>query len=77
MVTTMQAEAQNPTQPQHDVNARWHLWQSDSGACYATRSERLTDEQIEAGCAMTLGADTPEELASLLDAQPDAETVEG
>ena len=54
------------------IDEVWHLWRSDAGAHYATRTGKLTAEQIEAGYAMTLPADSAGELERLLLGQPDA-----
>jgi hypothetical protein len=50
----------------------WHLWQSDDGGYYATRSGALTAKQMDAGYFMTVPADSEEERRSLLLKQPDA-----
>lgn len=40
----------------------WTIWRSDAGRWWATRHHPLTAEQQEAGYAMTVDADDPEEL---------------
>lgn len=47
----------------------WVIWLSDAGRWYATRRGRLSDDELHAGYAMTVAADTPERLAALLAAQ--------
>lgn len=44
----------------------WVVWRSDAGRWYATRTETLTDQQLEAGCAMTVAAEEPDGLRILL-----------
>jgi hypothetical protein len=45
---------------------RWVVWRSDAGHWYATRAGSLTDQQIQAGYAMTVAAEAPETLRLLL-----------
>jgi hypothetical protein len=47
----------------------WVVWRSDAGHWYATRAGSLTDQQIQAGYAMTVAAEVPETLRLLLDEQ--------
>lgn len=55
-----------------NVTDGWHLWCSDTGSHYATRTDRqLTDEDLAAGLVMTIDADTPEELTRKLREQDD------
>ncbi|MEV5754095.1 hypothetical protein AB0L00_40310 [Actinoallomurus sp. NPDC052308] len=44
----------------------WVVWRSDAGHWYATRAGSLTDQQIQAGQAMTVAAEAPETLRLLL-----------
>lgn len=70
---TTEIEVVDPRDP-NTVRVRdvyWRLWVSKGGSHYATRAGRLTEEQTEAGCEMTLAADTPEGLRALLVNQPD------
>jgi hypothetical protein len=54
------------------VTRDWYRWRSDSGAHYATRTDRqLTDEEIAGGLAMTVHADTEEALEEELRGQAD------
>lgn len=44
----------------------WTIWRSDAGRWWATRHHPLNADQRDAGCAMTIDADEPEELRDLL-----------
>jgi hypothetical protein len=44
----------------------WMVWRSDAGRWYATRSGKLTDQQLLSGAAMTVAADSPDSLRALL-----------
>lgn len=56
---------------------QWKVWLSDAGRWYATRAGRLTDQQLLSGLAMTVAADTPDTLRSLLDEQADPDVGAG
>jgi hypothetical protein len=43
-------------------DGRWGAWLSDTGRWWAARIRPLTAEQITAGCAQYVRADTPGEL---------------
>jgi hypothetical protein len=68
----MQADRQPPNSVIHHGGGTWRLWTSDGGGHYAVRAGVLTNDQLLAGYAKTLAADSPEELHHLLDEQPDA-----
>jgi hypothetical protein len=61
-----------PKTVQSWIDEVWHLWRSDADGHYATRSGTLTAKQLDDGYAMTLDADTVEELRNRLLDQPDA-----
>ncbi|PZG31463.1 hypothetical protein C1I98_30120 [Spongiactinospora gelatinilytica] len=44
----------------------WTIWRSDAGRWWATRHQPLSLPEREAGLAMTIDADTPEELREQL-----------
>ncbi|MEV7966732.1 hypothetical protein AB0O34_12210 [Sphaerisporangium sp. NPDC088356] len=44
----------------------WTIWRSDAGRWWATRHHPLTEEERDAGCAMTIDADDPEGLRERL-----------
>ncbi|GLW09061.1 hypothetical protein Misp01_41900 [Microtetraspora sp. NBRC 13810] len=44
----------------------WTIWRSDAGRWWATRHHPLSVAEREAGCAMTIDADTPGELREQL-----------
>lgn len=76
MTTEIEVDPHDPkTVTVRDVH--WRLWQSSDGIHYATRAGNLTNQQMEAGCEMTLVADTPELLRELLVNQPDVPETEG
>lgn len=52
----------------------WRIWCSDAGCWYATRYVAPTKAQVNAGCAYTVDADTPEELVARL-AEQERRTV--
>lgn len=55
----------------------WTIWRSDAGRWWATRHHPLSQSQREAGCAMTIDADTPEALREhLIDQQERAASAE-
>lgn len=74
-MTPTQGSAQPPNPGV--VSDRWHLWISEhgNGSYYATRLERLTEDQIRDGHCMTLAADSPEELTRLIREQPDEKAL--
>jgi hypothetical protein len=73
-VTIPQSRPKNPTVTVGSTT--WLLWRSDTGARYATRcGKHLTEDQIRAGCEMTVAADSIEELTHLLRAQPDPDAA--
>jgi hypothetical protein len=47
----------------------WKVWRSGAGRWYATRSGRLSDEQLLRGLAMTVAADGADGLRGLLGRQ--------
>lgn len=47
----------------------WTVWRSDAGRWYATRTGRLTDQQLLSGQAMTVAADNAAGLRGLLGEQ--------
>jgi hypothetical protein len=55
----------------------WRLWSSDGRTRYATRAGKLSLKQLEAGCEMTLVADSAEDLSRRLLDQPDVTQIEG
>ncbi|MET7460308.1 hypothetical protein [Nonomuraea sp. NPDC005501] len=42
--------------------SQWTIWRSDAGRWWATRHQPLSDAQRDAGCAMTIDADDPDDL---------------
>lgn len=44
----------------------WIVWRSDAGRWYTTRAGSLTDQQFEAGYAMTVTAEGPDDLRHAL-----------
>jgi hypothetical protein len=44
----------------------WTIWRSDAGRWWATRHHPLTEEERDAGYAMTIDADDPEGLRGRL-----------
>ncbi|GII87667.1 hypothetical protein Ssi03_56570 [Sphaerisporangium siamense] len=44
----------------------WTIWRSDAGRWWATRHRLLTEEERDAGCAMTIDADDAEGLRERL-----------
>jgi len=55
----------------------WVCWKSDAGRYWATNPGRLTREQYQAGCAVTIDADTPDELWETLALQEKLRTQAG
>ena len=51
------------------TTARWTRWHSDAGRSWATRTEPYTPAQANEGCALTVDADTDEELEKAIAAQ--------
>ncbi|WP_067471977.1 hypothetical protein [Actinomadura hibisca] len=51
------------------MEVTWRFWNSDDGSHYATRLGFLTDAQIDGGLAMTLAADSREELDAAITEQ--------
>ncbi|MEU4571078.1 hypothetical protein ACBI99_32990 [Nonomuraea sp. ATR24] len=45
---------------------KWTIWRSDAGRWWATRHHPLDAAQRDAGCAMTIDADDPEQLREQL-----------
>lgn len=74
-MTTIETDPQDPKSVKVG-SVHWRLWESDSGTPYATRAGHLTEEQMLAGCEMTIPANSQEELHRLLLAQPDPADVE-
>lgn len=48
---------------------RWAVWLSDTGRWWAARTRALTNEEINAGCAPYIRAETPDELTARLHQQ--------
>jgi hypothetical protein len=52
----------------------WNRWQSQGGSFYATRLRYLTEDEIKAGLAATVAADSLPELEEKLAEQADLES---
>jgi hypothetical protein len=48
---------------------RWRAWISDTGRWWAARTDPLTVTELVVGCLPFLGADNPDELTRLINAQ--------
>jgi hypothetical protein len=49
--------------------SRWRAWISDTGRWWAARTDPLTAAELGVGCLPFLGADNPDELSRLINAQ--------
>lgn len=51
------------------MEVTWRTWRSNGGGWWATRLGALTDQQLKDGLAMTLAADSEDDLDKLISEQ--------